>query len=121
MQMVQLTVIGRVANEPTFRNNKNSQVTNFRILTNRSTNGTKETISFECAAWNQLAEVAVKNLSIGRLVCVTSSDFSQKTWNANNKSGINNYINVNNIIMLDSKPKEPSQTIQNYDIINNEE
>lgn len=103
MQMLNLTLVGRVITDPITKEFNGKEVTNFRIIYNQEVNGETKPIVFDCAAWNGLGKIA-QYLSKGRLVGITSSEFSQEVWSKNGKTGINNRLIVNNIRILDKKP-----------------
>ena len=105
MNMINLTIIGRVVADPVTEMHNNREVTRFRLIVNQ---GEERTLVFNCSAWNGLGKIA-QYLRKGRLVAVTSDDFMQKTWETNDgKKGINNYLTINGITILDKKPAENS-------------
>lgn len=109
MQMVQITVIGRLVANPTQERQINGRnVTNFRIITSKKVGNKDEIVTFECGAWNNLSTIA-QNLSKGRLVTVTSNELTQEIWKANGKEGINNKLIINSLVMLDHKPQDGIQ------------
>ncbi|MDR1701854.1 MAG: single-stranded DNA-binding protein [Sporomusaceae bacterium] len=103
MNMIQLTIIGRVVADPEVKTVNNKEVTKFRVIYNSEVNGEKKTMTFHCSAYNGLNRIA-QFLKKGRLVCVTSNDFTQAAWSRDNKVGVNNYLLVNSITILDKKP-----------------
>jgi single-stranded DNA-binding protein len=114
MNMIQLTIIGRVVADPEVKTVNNKEVTKFRIIHNSEVNGEKKTMTFHCSVFNNLNKIA-QFLKKGRLVCVTSNDFSQAVWSREDRVGVNNFLLVNSITILDKKPVEHSEQTWNLD------
>jgi single-stranded DNA-binding protein len=109
MNMINLTIIGRVVADPTVETANEKEVTKFRVILNRDINGENKPLTFSCSAYNGLNKIA-QYLKKGRLVCITANDLQQHPWSADGKSGVNNYIIVNSITILDKKPADNSES-----------
>lgn len=115
MNLVNITVVGRLLANPTVAKHNNNDVTNFRMRVNQTIAGNDAHVDFEISCWNGLANVS-KVLKKGRLVAVTSNSLTQTIWNAPDGSGkqlINNKIMASSVTVMDSAPLTAGQQMPN--------
>lgn len=125
MNLVNITVVGRLLANPVSREYEGKPVTNFRMRVNQTINMKDQHIDFEVSCWNSLAGIG-KILKKGRLVAVTSNSFIQNIWTSqdNSKQGINNQLMANSVVVMDSAPETVGQqmpTEPKYQDIRDEE
>ena len=107
-------LIGRLTKDIELQKTKDSEYGRFSLAVNEFRGKDKEDhVDFiNCIAWNDLAKNMAMHLSKGSLVQV---DGKIRTGSYTNKEGATIYttdIVVNNVVFLDSKPKEEQAPVE---------
>ncbi len=111
-------LIGRLTKDIELQKTKDSEYGRFGLAVNEFRGKDKEDhVDFiNCIAWNDLAKNMATHLSKGSLVQV---DGKIRTGSYTNKEGATIYttdIVVNNVVFLDSKPKEEQAPVVEEDL-----